>query len=73
MDYSAGIWLAGGMFLFGFALMAAVIAVVVIALVQIARSPILDNSSRPLWLLVVLGAPLVGAIVWFTSGPKGHR
>jgi type II secretory pathway component PulJ len=70
MDYGPGIWLAVGMFVLGFALLAALVAVVIIALVQIARSPVLDNSSRPLWLLVVLAAPLIGAIVWFTSGPK---
>jgi len=70
MDYSAGIWMAGTVFLLGFAFMSGILAVVIIALVQIVRSPALDNSSRPLWVLVVLAAPLIGAIVWFTSGPK---
>ncbi|EMY34297.1 hypothetical protein D477_010356 [Arthrobacter crystallopoietes BAB-32] len=70
MDYSAGIWMAGTVFLLGFAFLAGIIVLVVIALVQIARSPALDNNSRPLWVLVVLAAPLIGAIVWFASGPK---
>ena len=48
------------------AILAAVSVVIVItALVEILRSESLDNSSKALWILIVVVAPLLGAIIWF--------
>ena len=66
-------WLAGILLLLCLLLIAAVAVLIIVALVQIAKSQELDNSSRPMWVLVVLAAPLIGAIIWFASGPRGQR
>lgn len=64
---AAILWMAGLSVLMVVLLLGGLAAVVVTALVQIVRSPVLDSSNRPLWTLVVLTVPLIGAVTWFAS------
>lgn len=73
IDVTGFAWMAGILLLLCLLLIASVAVLIIVALVQIAKSPALDNTSRPMWILVVLAAPLIGAIVWFASGPRGQH
>ena len=43
---------------------------VYVAISQIARSSHLSDTARALWVLMVLLAPVVGAIAWFSIGSQ---
>ena len=42
----------------------------VVALVSIARSRPLSGTETVLWILAVLVAPLLGALLWFAIGRR---
>ncbi len=46
----------------------AYLAVAVTALVQISRSQQISETTRVLWVLVVIIAPFLGSIAWFLIG-----
>ncbi|MFJ6537074.1 PLD nuclease N-terminal domain-containing protein [Paenarthrobacter sp. NPDC091711] len=48
----------------------AMTALMLKALVQIAQRPAFDPMTRAIWILIVLVAPVLGAIAWFWIGPK---
>lgn len=52
----------------------ALTALIITALVQIAKHPTIDPTARAVWILIVLVAPALGAIAWFWVGRKeiGH-
>jgi hypothetical protein len=52
----------------------ALTALMITALVQIAKHPAIDPTARAVWILIVLVAPVLGAVAWFWAGPKeiGH-
>ena len=51
-----------------------ILALIVAALVQISGSMALDGTARAVWILIVVVAPVIGAIIWFTFGPDPvHR
>ena len=52
----------------GFVLCALVL--LVLALVQIARTPELSSTGRAIWVLIVLFVPIVGPVVWFSIGRR---
>ncbi|WP_043469771.1 PLDc N-terminal domain-containing protein [Arthrobacter sp. Rue61a] len=67
IGYDAGpLWVV----LFMGAVGLAITALMVKALVQIAQRPAFDSMTRALWILIVLVAPVLGAIAWFWIGPK---
>lgn len=39
------------------------------AIVQIVRTRELSDVERLIWVVAVLWAPLIGALVWFFAGP----
>ncbi len=47
---------------------AAIFVLIVTALVQIARAVHLTETVRTNWVLVVIFAPIFGAIAWFAIG-----
>ena len=49
-------------------LFAAILGMIYVAISQIARSSHLSDSARALWVLIVLVAPVIGAIAWFSIG-----
>lgn len=49
---------------------AAAIALFFAALISIARAPEIDGTQRALWILIVIVAPFLGAIVWFAIGRR---
>lgn len=49
----------------------ALTALMIAALVQIAQRPGMDSTTRAMWILIVLVAPVLGAIAWFWIRPKG--
>ncbi len=49
---------------------AVILVLVIVALVQVARLPKVDPIVRALWILIIVVAPIVGAIVWFAIGQK---
>lgn len=50
----------------GVALLA--LAVVLVALIGIARSHQLSSAARAVWVLIVLAFPLLGPVLWFVIG-----
>jgi hypothetical protein len=42
----------------------------VVALVQIRRTPSLSSTARAIWVLIVLFAPIAGPAVWFIIGRR---
>lgn len=40
------------------------------ALVNVMRTPTLDQTNRIIWVVVVLALPVIGAIAWFIARPK---
>ena len=52
----------------GFVLCALVL--LVLALVQIARTSELSSTGRAIWVLIVLFVPIVGPVVWFSIGRR---
>ena len=53
----------------------ALTALMITALMQIAKHPAIDPTARAVWILIVVIAPVLGAIAWFLIGQKeiGHR
>ena len=49
-------------------LVAVVVALWVIALMQIGRSQVLDSTGKAVWILIVVFAPFIGSIIWFALG-----
>lgn len=49
---------------------AVILALVVTALVQVARAPRLEPVVRAVWVLIILVAPVLGAVAWFAIGQK---
>ena len=49
---------------------AVILVLVIVALVQVARQPKLDPIVRTLWVLIIVVAPILGAIVWFAIGQR---
>lgn len=45
----------------------------VVALVSILRNRPASPTETTLWILVVLIAPLLGAVLWFAIGRRGIR
>lgn len=45
------------------------LAVIVYAIVQIGRSSDLTGAEKVVWVIGVLCAPLIGALVWYFAGP----
>ena len=52
----------------GFVLCALVL--LVLALLQIARTPELSSTGRAIWVLIVLFVPIVGPVVWLSIGRR---
>ena len=52
----------------GFVLCALVL--LVLALVQIARTSELSSTGRAIWVLIVLFVPIVGPVVWLSIGRR---
>lgn len=48
----------------------ALTALMITALMQIAKHPGIDPTARAVWILIVVIAPVLGAITWFWIGPK---
>lgn len=59
--------------LVGIIALAVVVAFVILALAQIARATQLDEGARALWVLIVIVAPVLGALVWFWIGSHQQR
>lgn len=49
---------------------AVILALVVAALVQVAQAPGLEPVVRAVWVLIILVAPVLGAVAWFAIGQK---
>lgn len=47
----------------------AYVAAIAYALVQIVRTGQLADIEKIVWIVVLLGAPLIGAVVWYFAGP----
>lgn len=45
------------------------VGAIVYAIVQIVRTRELSDVERLIWVLAVLWAPLIGALVWYFAGP----
>ena len=56
--------------LVGIIALAVVAAFVIVALAQIARATRLDEGARALWVLIVIAAPVLGALAWFWIGSQ---
>ncbi|GAA1104162.1 hypothetical protein [Nesterenkonia jeotgali] len=46
----------------------AVIAFIVVALIQVAREPLLPPVLRVCWVIVLVGFPIMGTLIWFGFG-----
>ena len=45
------------------------LAAIAYAIVQIARTRDLSEVEKALWMIAVVFAPLLGALVWYFAGP----
>lgn len=52
---------------------AAIIGFIVVALVQVAREPRLPPVLRVCWVIVLVGFPIGGTLVWFGFGHDINR
>ncbi len=66
-----GVLVAGGLFLFWVGLIIASVVVWIWALVDAIKNPRLDDSSRLLWVIVIVATQIVGAIIYFAVGRSG--
>jgi len=48
---------------------AAYLGAIVYALMQIARAPELADVEKVVWVIGVIAAPFLGALVWYFLGP----
>lgn len=46
------------------------VAAIAYAIVQIARTRDLSEVEKDLWMIAVVFAPLLGALVWYFAGPR---
>jgi hypothetical protein len=73
MEYT-GLHESGGFPIFfgGFVIFALFVAVVhIVALIQCITSKFRDSNDKIVWILVLLFAPFIGSILWYTVGkPK---
>lgn len=51
----------------GAAAMAAILAGIVYAIVQVLRSPDLSDLAKTIWIIALIVTPVVGTIVWFAT------
>ena len=49
-----------------------VLACDILAIVNIAQSPV-SNEKKLIWILAVVLLPLLGVILWFFLGPRGGK
>jgi hypothetical protein len=56
--------------LVGIAAVGVILALVITAFVQIAKTDTLDNTGRAVWILIVIIAPILGAAIWFWIGTR---
>lgn len=61
-------WFAGGFMLFWILLAVVAFVVWLWALVDAIRNPALDSNERLLWVLVIVIAQFIGAIIYFIIG-----
>jgi len=47
----------------------AYVAAIAYALVQIVRTEQLADIEKIVWIVALLGAPVIGAAVWYFAGP----
>ena len=59
--------------LLGAVAVAAIIGFIVVALVQVAREPRLPPVLRVCWVIVLVGFPIGGTLVWFGFGHDINR
>lgn len=59
--------------LLGAAAVAAIIGFIVIALIQVAREPVLPPVLRVCWVIVLVGFPVAGTLIWFGFGHDINR
>lgn len=59
--------------LLGAAAVAAIIGFIVIALIQVVREPRLPPVLRVCWVIVLVGFPIGGTLVWFGFGHEINR
>jgi hypothetical protein len=52
---------------------ASVVAFVIVALAQIAKANQLNEVARALWVLIVIVAPVAGALAFFWIGSRQRR
>lgn len=45
------------------------LAAIIVAIVQIFRTPQLDETERWVWVIALVFFPVVAALVWFFAGP----
>jgi hypothetical protein len=65
--------LAGGMFLVWLILIVAALGVWIYALVDAIKNPALESNERLIWILVILLANWVGALIYLFAGRKRKR
>lgn len=65
MTYAA---MSSLMLIFGLGAVIAVIAFIVVALIQVAREPLLPPVLRVCWVIVLVGFPIMGTLIWFGFG-----
>jgi asparagine N-glycosylation enzyme membrane subunit Stt3 len=51
----------------------AVLAMVLWAIVEIAKDRVVDPLSRVLWLVLVVCAPIIGTLAWMYLSARGIR
>jgi hypothetical protein len=56
--------------LVGIVAVGGIIALVIIAFVQIAKTDTLDATGRAVWILIVIISPILGAAIWFWIGTR---
>ena len=66
-----GVVVAGGLFLVWVALIIASIAVWIWALVDAIKNPRLDDTSRIVWVIVIVATQIIGAIIYLAVGRSG--
>jgi hypothetical protein len=66
-------WGVGGFFLVWILLAAAALVVWIWALVDALQNPSLDSTMRIVWVLVILLANVLGAIIYLLVGRTGRR
>lgn len=66
-----GVVVASGLFLVWVALIIASVAVWIWALVDAIKNPRLDDTSRIVWVIVIVATQIIGAIIYLIAGRSG--